>query len=99
MVEKVNVPSAFSTVTVFIDASVMVPVKLLGVLSLQAARPHRAMAATMISCVSSFVWCFKGLTLSDIFVDGLCRRTAGTHRQDYRGGSRHGVAARENSFA
>jgi len=48
MVEKVNVPSAFSTVTVFIDASVMVPVKLLGVLSLQAARPHKAMAATMI---------------------------------------------------
>ena len=26
----------------------MVPVKLLGVLSLQAARPHKAMAATMI---------------------------------------------------
>jgi len=99
MVEKVNVPSAFSTVTVFIDASVMVPVKLLGVLSLQAARPHRAMAATMIFMRFIVRMVFKGLTFPDIFVDGLCRRAAGTHCQDYRGGSRHGVAARENPLA
>jgi len=44
----VKVPSAFSTVTVFIDASVMKPVKVLGVLSPQAVMPHKAMAAAMI---------------------------------------------------
>ena len=48
MVEKVNVPSAFSTVYGVHRRIGDGAGEALGVLSLQAARPHRAMAATMI---------------------------------------------------